>query len=87
MRTLKIVGLGGLLVSLLISILWSMGFETISAEQSPPQSPKETNLRSGAWSDPSIWGNLRVPPSGERVTIAEDTTVTYDVFSQVEIAA
>jgi len=87
MRTLKIVGSGGLFVSLLISVLWFMGVETISAEQDPPQSPKETNLRSGAWSDPSIWGHLRVPRSGERVTIAEGTTVTYDVFSQLEIAA
>ena len=87
MRTLKIVGSGGLFVSLLISVSWFMAFGTISAGQDTPQSPKETNLRSGVWSDPSIWGNLRVPRPGELVTIAEGTTVTYDLFSQAEIAA
>jgi len=38
-------------------------------------------IRSGAWSDPTIWSSSSVPGSGERVLIHETASVRYDVVS------
>ncbi len=43
------------------------------------------SVRSGAWSDPATWKPARIPRAGDRVLVARDTTVTYDVKSDAVI--
>jgi hypothetical protein len=44
----------------------------------------KTSLKSGNWSDTSVWGGT-APQAGDIIRIAEDHTVTYDIASlQVE---
>ena len=45
------------------------------------------NVRSGSWSDPSIWSDNEVPEQNEQVRISHDSTVLYDVDSTVAIDA
>src|SRR3989344_4896972 len=44
-----------------------------------------TNLKSGNWSDPTLWPNGVLPGTDARVQIAPNTTVTYDVESSAEL--
>jgi hypothetical protein len=39
------------------------------------------SVRSGNWSDPSVWQPARVPASGDRVLVSRGTRVVYDVKS------
>ncbi|MDX1947593.1 MAG: G8 domain-containing protein [Pirellulaceae bacterium] len=39
------------------------------------------SVKDGNWSDPKIWSTGRVPAAGERVLVARDTRVLYDVKS------
>lgn len=45
-----------------------------------------SSVASGSWSDPGIWDRGRVPTEGDYVYIGESTSVTYDVWSEDEIA-
>ena len=47
--------------------------------------PTITNIRSGSWSDPTIWSLGRVPINGDKVQIAPQTTVTYSTVSSASI--
>lgn len=47
--------------------------------------PTITNIRSGSWTDPTIWSAGRVPTSQDRVRIAEDTSITYATQSDVSL--
>ena len=47
--------------------------------------PTHAAIKSGAWSDQSIWQNGRVPTKGATVLIEEGITVTYDQVSNEEI--
>lgn len=42
--------------------------------------------RTGNWSDPTTWSIGRIPGAGDLVVIPAGLTVTYDRFSEVEIA-
>jgi hypothetical protein len=53
--------------------------------QSFAQSVGVQSVRSGRWSEAATWSTGRVPGRGESVLIAAGHTVTYDVFSDVEI--
>lgn len=43
------------------------------------------SVRSGRWSDPSMWSAAHVPGAGESVLIATGHSVVYEVFSDVEV--
>jgi hypothetical protein len=45
------------------------------------------SVRSGTWSDPSIWSAGSIPSAGAIVLIANHTTVEYDMLSEQEFAA
>ena len=47
--------------------------------------PTINNIRSGAWTDPSIWSAGRVPTDSDRVAIGANTTVTYSALSNARI--
>ncbi|MDR7417394.1 MAG: G8 domain-containing protein [Armatimonadota bacterium] len=49
------------------------------------QTADVSSIRSGLWSDPNTWSTRRVPQRGERVTVAAGHTVTYNVYSDVEV--
>jgi hypothetical protein len=51
-----------------------------------PDASDVSSVRSGPWSDPSVWSTSRVPRQGERVTVAAGHEVTYDAYSDAEIA-
>jgi hypothetical protein len=42
--------------------------------------PTVVSTRSGAWSDPGTWKPARTPQPGDRVQVAANTRVTYDVI-------
>ncbi|REK11180.1 MAG: hypothetical protein DWQ37_14705 [Planctomycetota bacterium] len=41
--------------------------------------PTITNVRSGSWSDPTVWSEGRLPWTGDRVVIAKNTVVLYSI--------
>ena len=43
--------------------------------------PDVSSVKSGNWSDPTLWSNGSVPSAGESVAIKSGHTVVYDVFS------
>jgi PKD repeat protein len=43
--------------------------------------PTITSVRSGSWSDPNTWSLGRLPTTGDVVSIAANTTVSYDAVS------
>ncbi len=47
--------------------------------------PTNFNVRSGAWTDPSIWSAGRVPSDADRVVISPNTNVTYAALSNARI--
>ncbi len=47
--------------------------------------PTITALRSGNWSDPTMWSQDRLPVAGDVVSIGAGVTVTYDVASTANI--
>jgi hypothetical protein len=47
--------------------------------------PTISNIRSGNWSDPTIWSLGRVPTDQDRVAIGENTVVTYSALSNARI--
>jgi hypothetical protein len=47
--------------------------------------PTITNVRSGDWTDPSIWSLGRVPTDSDRVAVGANTTVTYSALSNARI--
>ena len=47
--------------------------------------PTITNIRSGSWSDPTIWSLGRVPINGDKVQIARGLPVTYSTVSHASI--
>lgn len=44
-------------------------------------SPTITSVRNGLWSDAATWSGNRLPQANDKVSIAANTTVTYDVAS------
>lgn len=52
-------------------------------DHSQPTSESRTikSVKSGAWSDLSIWDSKKVPSFGDNVVISSGTVVTYDVHS------
>jgi hypothetical protein len=46
-----------------------------------------TSLRTGTWSDATLWSSGHVPLRSETVVVAPGHQVTYDVFSDVEIGS
>jgi hypothetical protein len=48
-------------------------------------SPTISALRSGDWSDPSIWSQLRVPTTGDRIAIGKNITVNYAITSDARL--
>lgn len=47
--------------------------------------PTITAIRSGSWSDPSLWSLGRVPRTGDRISIGEGLSVVYNVQSDVRL--
>ncbi len=47
--------------------------------------PTITALRTGSWSDPSLWSLGRVPRAGDRVAIGEGISVVYNVQSDIRL--
>jgi PKD repeat protein len=47
--------------------------------------PNIVSIKSGNWSDPSVWSLTRVPTAGDVVDINPGFTVTYDVFSTAQL--
>jgi PKD repeat protein len=47
--------------------------------------PTITSIKSGNWSDPTVWSLGRLPGAGDVVDVNPGTTVTYDVNSAVAL--
>jgi hypothetical protein len=47
--------------------------------------PTITNIRSGNWTDPSIWSLARVPTDGDRVMVAANSTILYFTVSNAHL--
>ncbi|HEU0021246.1 MAG TPA: G8 domain-containing protein, partial [Dehalococcoidia bacterium] len=43
--------------------------------------PDVSSVKSGVWSDPTLWSSGQVPTSGKSVAINSGHTVEYDVLS------
>src|SRR5687767_5078738 len=78
-------------VAFLVIVLGLISFHVLQA--APPAKPAENHshdhhahihfdaksVANGNWSDPKTWASQRVPKAGDRVLVARETKVTYDV--------
>jgi PKD repeat protein len=48
-------------------------------------SPTIVSVKSGNWSDPTVWSADRVPGAGDIVDVNPGTTLTYDLYSTVAL--
>jgi chitodextrinase len=47
--------------------------------------PTITAVKSGSWSDPTVWNLGRLPSTGDVVAIGDGTTISYDVASDAHL--
>jgi hypothetical protein len=51
------------------------------------RNPTASTVKSGRWSDPTVWSNQRVPRFGEVVQVSSGTVIDYDTVSTTSIRA
>jgi len=64
------------------------GSQIITATDTIPRflgNPTITNIKSGGWSDPSVWSLGRVPTDNDRVLILTNTSIQYAASSNAHI--
>lgn len=49
--------------------------------------PTAISVRSGDWSDPTVWSSGKVPGAGDQVSIADGNVITYSAISNARIYA
>src|SRR4051812_3564538 len=64
-------------LAIIAAVMVSVGVAFIATSHAAAQ---YTSVKSGAWSDPAVWGGS-VPVVGDSVVIAAGTSVTYDIAS------
>lgn len=49
--------------------------------------PTAISVRSGDWSDPTVWSSGKVPGAGDQVSIADGNVITYSAISNAHVDA
>jgi hypothetical protein len=69
----------------LLALLSVLALAAASRAQAPGVTFTVRTVRSGRWSDPSIWAEKRLPGAGDFVQVRAGHTVTYDASSDQPI--
>src|SRR3990172_564609 len=73
------------------AVVFGLSLVVLVFPASPPlprlyaQTVNVSSVRGGSWSDPTVWSTGRIPGRGEWVTVSAGHTVTYNVYSEVEV--